>query len=103
MSLPSATSSALSPDVGLDLSGDTSVPSPKGKVKGGFKLPKVEGTIDLLSPSEHIGLDADISPNSTLKKRKPVAIGGRQLLCLVSLLSSYILVFRVELCVVGGC
>ena len=77
--LPGGPSSALSPDAGLDLSADVDTPNVKGKAKGGFKLPLVEGTIDLRPPSGHIGLDADLSPISspsgTLKKTKPSAGG----------------------------
>lgn len=73
--LPGGKASALSPDGGLDLSADVDTPNIKGKTKGGFKLPLVEGTIDLRPPSGHIGLDADLSPSSsrsgTLKKSKP--------------------------------
>lgn len=76
MNVPSNKPSALSPDAGLDLSGDVSAPHVKGKSKGSFKLPTVEGTIDLQLPSGHIGLDADLSPNNTLKKKKPVVAKG---------------------------
>lgn len=77
--LPGGPSSALSPDAGLDLSADVDTPNVKGKAKGGFKLPLVEGTINLRPPGGHIGLDADLSPLSspsgTLKKSKPSAGG----------------------------
>lgn len=77
--LPSGKASALSPDAGLDLSGDLSTPDMKGKTKGGLRLPQVEGTIDLNTPG-HIGLDADLSPSSsrtnTLTKPKGAVSGG---------------------------
>lgn len=46
----------------------------KGKTKGDFKLPTVEGTIDLRSPSPHIGLDADLSPSGS--RSRALGVGG---------------------------
>ena len=48
----------LATEASLDISGD----SHGHKRKGGFKMPTLEGTIDLRPHSGHIGLDADISP-----------------------------------------
>ena len=40
-------------------------PNNKTSAKAGFKMPTVEGTIDLRSPSGGIGLVADLSPASS--------------------------------------
>lgn len=55
---------SLSPDAGLDLSADVGSPNGKHKSKG-FKVPPVEGSIDIQAPRGRIGLDVDLSPNSS--------------------------------------
>lgn len=61
-------------EIDQPLSADTSAPSIKGKNKQGFKLPTLEGTIDLRPPSGHIGLDADLSPSSS--RSGTLGVGG---------------------------